>query len=35
MHADIDLQALIGSIGDAVVVCDAKGRVIVWNPAAE
>jgi len=35
MHADLDLNALVGAIGDAVVVCDAQGRVIVWNPAAE
>jgi PAS domain S-box-containing protein len=35
MHADIDLKGLVGAMGDAVVVCDAKGQVIVWNPAAE
>ena len=35
MHADIDLNALVSAIGDAVVVSDAKGNVIVWNPAAE
>lgn len=35
MHADIDLNALIGAIGDAVVVSDREGKVIVWNPAAE
>jgi len=35
MHADLDLNALVGAIGDAVVVCDAQGRVIVWNPSAE
>ncbi|MDH4052183.1 MAG: PAS domain-containing protein [Rubrivivax sp.] len=35
MQAEIDLAALVGAIGDAVVVCDAKGRVVVWNPAAE
>ncbi len=35
MHADIDLNALVSAIGDAVVVSDAKGKVIVWNPAAE
>lgn len=35
MHAQIDLNALVGAIGDAVVVSDSQGRVIVWNPAAE
>jgi PAS domain S-box-containing protein len=35
MHADIDLNALVNAIGDAVVVSDAQGQVIVWNPAAE
>jgi PAS domain S-box-containing protein len=35
MHADIDLNALVNAIGDAVVVSDAQGKVIVWNPAAE
>lgn len=35
MQAHIDLHALVSAIGDAVVVSDAEGRVIVWNPAAE
>jgi PAS domain S-box-containing protein len=35
MHANIDLNALVSAIGDAVVVSDAEGKVIVWNPAAE
>lgn len=35
MHADIDLNALVSAIGDAVVVSDPQGNVIVWNPAAE
>ncbi len=35
MHTDIDLKGLVGAMGDAVVVCDSKGLVIVWNPAAE
>ncbi len=33
--APVDLQALFGAIGDAVVVADAAGAVILWNPAAE
>ena len=35
MQAPIDLNALVAAIGDAVVVSDPEGRVIVWNPAAE
>ena len=35
MHTEIDMKALVGAIGDAVVVCDAKGHVIVWNAGAE
>jgi PAS domain S-box-containing protein len=31
----IDLQAMVAAIGDAVVVTDRGGRVVVWNPAAE
>jgi PAS domain S-box-containing protein len=35
MPNDIDMNALVGAMGDAVVVCDAKGHVIVWNAGAE
>lgn len=35
MAAPVDLQALFGAMGDAVVVADAAGAVILWNPAAE
>jgi len=35
MQNDIDMNALVGAMGDAVVVCDVKGHVIVWNPGAE
>ncbi len=35
MTTDIDLEALVGAIGDAVIVCDTKGLVVLWNPAAE
>ena len=35
MAAPIDLAALVNAIGDAVVVCDAKGAIVYWNPAAE
>ena len=35
MAAALDLKALFDAIGDAVIVCDAAGVVIFWNPAAE
>ena len=35
MQIPIDLNALVASIGDAIVVCDAAGAVVMWNPAAE
>jgi len=31
----IDLGALVAAIGDAIVVCDAAGAIVLWNPAAE
>ncbi|MBD8905282.1 PAS domain-containing protein [Methylorubrum zatmanii] len=30
-----DLTGLVAAIGDAVVISDADGRIVVWNPAAE
>lgn len=35
MQTNIDLNQLIASIGDAVVVSDTKGAITLWNPAAE
>lgn len=35
MQGNIDFKALVAQIGDGVVVCDAKGAIIVWNPACE
>jgi PAS domain S-box-containing protein len=35
MKATVDLDALFGAMGDAVVVCDTQGLVVLWNPAAE
>ncbi|HEV7815965.1 MAG TPA: PAS domain-containing protein [Janthinobacterium sp.] len=35
MQADIDYKQLVGVVGDAIVVCDAAGAIIEWNPAAE
>jgi PAS domain S-box-containing protein len=29
------MQALVAAMGDAVVVCDVAGRVVVWNAGAE
>jgi len=34
MKAEIDLQALVAAVGDAVIVCDAGGSIILWNAAA-
>ena len=35
MGITIDHGALLGAIGDAVVVCDAGGKIVLWNPAAQ
>ena len=35
MHTDVDLNALIAAVGDAVMVCDAQGAILLWNPACE
>ena len=35
MGSTIDLDALVAAVGDAIVVCDAKGAITLWNPAAE
>ena len=35
MPADLDLNALFDAVGDAVMVCDATGAVVLWNPACE
>jgi PAS domain S-box-containing protein len=31
----VDMTALVHAVGDAVVVSDVAGNIIVWNPAAE
>ena len=35
MASDINLNALVAAIGDAVMVCDAQGAILLWNPACE
>jgi PAS domain S-box-containing protein len=35
MDTLVDTRALVAAAGDAVVVCDARGTVTLWNPAAE
>ena len=31
----IDLDNLVAAIGDAIVVSDVEGSIVLWNPAAE
>jgi PAS domain S-box-containing protein len=33
--AEIDHAAVVNAIGDAVIVSDPRGRVVVWNASAE
>ena len=35
MNAQIDPSAVVEAIGDALVVSDVEGKVIVWNAGAE
>ncbi|MBA4176522.1 MAG: histidine kinase [Leptothrix sp. (in: Bacteria)] len=35
MHTEVDLSALVAAVGDAVMVCDARGAITLWNPACE
>ena len=35
MTSQPDLNALIHSMGDALMVCDAEGAILLWNPACE
>lgn len=34
MKTNVDLHQLVECVGDAVIVADAKERIILWNPAA-
>ncbi|HEX7052699.1 MAG TPA: PAS domain S-box protein [Burkholderiales bacterium] len=31
----MDFEKLVAAAGDAIVVADPQGRILVWNPAAE
>lgn len=35
MKTTVDAAALVASMADAVMVCDAQGLIMLWNPAAE
>ncbi len=35
MNSAVDLQALVGAVGDGLMVCDAQGKVVLWNAACE
>lgn len=35
MKTTVDAAVLVESMADAVMVCDAKGSITLWNPAAE
>ena len=35
MSTTVDLQDLVAAVGDAVMVCDAEGAILLWNPACE
>lgn len=35
MHRTVDLQSLVQSAGDAIIVADKVGTIVLWNPAAE
>src|SRR4029450_119433 len=35
METPVDLQALVHAAGDAIIVADVEGLIVLWNPAAE
>ena len=35
LPASVDLEQLVETLGDAIVVADASGAISLWNPAAE
>ncbi len=34
MNTQVDLEQLVGVIGDAVIVADRDGKIVLWNAAA-
>jgi PAS domain S-box-containing protein len=34
-ESTVDLHALVEAAGDAIIVADVAGRIVLWNPAAE
>jgi len=35
MQANVDFKQIVEGAGDAIMVCDAKGAITLWNRAAE
>ena len=35
LQTNVDLTQLVAGAGDAIMVCDAKGAITLWNKAAE
>ena len=35
MQTTIDFEQLVSAIGDAIIISDAKGSIVLWTPAAE
>ena len=35
MQSSVNMTSLVTAMADAVMVCDAKGAITLWNPAAE
>ena len=35
MQSNVDLTQLVAGAGDAIMVCDAKGAITLWNQSAE
>jgi PAS domain S-box-containing protein len=35
MHSTLDLPSLVQAAGDAIIVADTDGKILLWNPAAE
>jgi PAS domain S-box-containing protein len=35
METHVDLHALVQAAGDAIIVADVEGLIVLWNPAAE